>query len=103
MFYLETKDGEKFLTDIHSNDVNEFQNILESKLGKEAEEIFTSLLLQERGYNESIIEDAYCRLKACADDLEHTLDTARGVEEPTMRSLSDLLCKINAICNILNQ
>ena len=44
MFYLETKDGEKFFTEIDSNDRAEFRKILESKLGTGAAEIFDDLI-----------------------------------------------------------
>ena len=36
MFYLETKDGEKFFTDAKSDDKMEFEKILEQKLGEQA-------------------------------------------------------------------
>lgn len=44
MFYMETKDGEKFCTDIKSDDRKEFERIIEQKLGTDAVEIFNQIL-----------------------------------------------------------
>jgi len=54
MFYLETKDGDKFFTDSKSSDKLEFEKILEQKLGKDAVDLFEHLLAdaQEDGYSE---------------------------------------------------
>lgn len=52
MFYLETKDGDRFFTDAKSNDRLEFERIIEQKLGKMAVELFNQLLAdaKEEGY-----------------------------------------------------
>lgn len=54
MFYLETKDGEKFFTDAKSDDKIEFEKILEQKLGNQAVELFNQLIqdAEEEGYHE---------------------------------------------------
>ena len=44
MFYLQTNDGERFLTAPQSSDKDEFIKIVESKMGSDATEVLTSLL-----------------------------------------------------------
>lgn len=54
MFYLETKDGDKFFTDARSSDKSEFEKIIEQKLGKDAVSLFDQLIedAKEEGYEE---------------------------------------------------
>lgn len=58
MFYLETKDGDKFFTDPKSDDKLEFEKIIEDKLGKQSAELFNSLLdeAKDSGYDEGYDE-----------------------------------------------
>ena len=44
MFYLETKDGDKFFTTKDSEDRLEFEKILEAKLGADAASLFKDLV-----------------------------------------------------------
>ena len=44
MFYLETKDGERFLTDAKSDDKAEFRKIIEQKLGSDAAVMFDEFI-----------------------------------------------------------
>ena len=44
MFYLQTKDGERFFTSATSEDKVEFAKIIEKKLGSDAELMLTELL-----------------------------------------------------------
>ena len=54
MFYLETKDGDKFFTESNSSDKAEFEKIIEQKLGSDAAELFNQLIAEaeEDGYSE---------------------------------------------------
>lgn len=54
MFYLETKDGDKFFTESNSSDKVEFEKIIEQKLGSDAVELFNQLIqeAEEDGYSE---------------------------------------------------
>jgi hypothetical protein len=58
MFYLETKDGEKFFTDAKSDDKMEFEKILEQKLGEQAVELFNQLIAdaEEESYHEGFVD-----------------------------------------------
>lgn len=47
MFYLETKDGDKFFTNKDSDDKQEFEKIIEDKLGKDAAELFDNLVTED--------------------------------------------------------
>ena len=62
MFYLETKDGEKFFTDAKSSDKAEFEKIVEQKLGSDAAELLNCLIedARDEGYDEGF-EDGYRR------------------------------------------
>lgn len=55
MFYLETKDGEKFFTDKDSNDRKEFEKILEAKLGGDAASLFDSLVAESEENVEELL------------------------------------------------
>jgi len=58
VFYLETKDGDRFFTDPKSNDRAEFEKILEQKLGQQAVEMFNSLIDEaENSAHEQLARD----------------------------------------------
>ena len=57
MFYLETKDGDKFFTDSKSNDKVEFWRILDQKLGRQAANMFDEFI-------KDVKQEAYERLGA---------------------------------------
>lgn len=69
MFYMETKDGEKFCTDIKSNDQKEFEKILEQKLGTDAVEIF----------NQILDEIKFEGREALAKDIDYVIDQLRDI------------------------
>ena len=53
MFYIETKDGDRFFTSVYSDDKAEFDRIIEDKLGEQASALFNDLLYtaEEDGYD----------------------------------------------------
>ena len=69
MFYLETKDGEKFLTDVKSDDKVEFAKILEQKLGKDAADIFNQILDEIRSEGQV----------ALTHDIDYVIDQLRDI------------------------
>ena len=71
MFYMETKDGERFLTDVKSEDKAEFERILEQKLGQDAVEIFNHLI--DDAKHES--RDALVR------DLDYVISELRNIRK----------------------
>lgn len=73
MFYMETNDGERFLTDAKSEDKAEFEKILEQKLGKDAVEIFNHLIDDaKQASREALVRDleyVICELRSIQDEL----------------------------------
>ena len=57
MFFLETKDGDKFFTENGSDDRHEFAKILEEKLGQSSVELFDMLMDDASETNESLLKD----------------------------------------------
>ena len=58
MFYLETKDGDKFFTDAKSDDRSEFAKVIEQKLGQQALDLFNQLIEDaENSHREALIGD----------------------------------------------
>lgn len=55
MFYLETKDGDKFVTQPNSDDKAEFEKVLKDKLGESAAELFTMLLEDAKNDQVSVL------------------------------------------------
>ena len=86
MFYMETKDGDKFFTNPESNDRAEFEKILEAKLGKDAVDMFDSLMYDAEGKNQSSVY----RLRDCLDDLDHALNRVELSREELIDILSNL-------------
>lgn len=71
MFYLETKDGDRFFTDKNSDDKAEFEKILEQKLGQPAVDLFNQLLDEAKNSGkESLIHD-----------LDYVLDQLRDIRD----------------------
>ena len=73
MFFLETKDGDRFFTDKNSDDRLEFEKILSAKLGEDAAMLFVSLM-----HAESVNADVYLsqfsqRFKDCISALDNAL------------------------------
>ena len=61
MFYLETKDGERFLTNPNSDDKTEFEKIVEAKMGTESVDMMNQLIMDahEEGVLEGESENEY--------------------------------------------
>ena len=74
MFYLETKDGERFLTNSDSNDNLEFERILENKLGKSAAELFDTLICDARDESQELINAISHSYKDCINRLDAALN-----------------------------
>lgn len=93
MFYLQTKDGEKFFTNINSNDKSEFAKILENKLGDDAAAIFNDIV-------EEHSEEALSVLKSIRDNLEsaiNDLDSALNSEEIDRVRLEEILSDMQSV------
>ena len=70
MFYLETKDGDKFFTDTNSDDKAEFEKIIEQKLGSQAAELFKQLIEDAEQKNRDVL----------IGDLEYVIRELRDIQ-----------------------
>ena len=90
MFYLETKDGDKFFTNKDSDDKLEFEKIIEAKLGRDSANLFTNLIADSEENAQSYLNSFSHRFKECItkfdDTLNHTPVDTVALEE----ILSDL-------------
>ena len=93
MFYLETKDGERFLTNIDSDDKAEFSNIIENKLGVTAAEMFNDFI------TESVedVHDLLLHLRNRYDNCVQALDSALNDETVDRIKLEEVLCDLQSI------
>ena len=98
MFFLETKDGDKFFTDANSDDKLEFEKIIDAKLGRSAAELFDSLIEDAKSAGESLQEQTARRLKGCIDDL----DGALNAKEIDLPRLEEILSDLQAIYNMIS-
>ena len=74
MFYLETIDGEKFFTDKDSDDRQEFEKILETKLGKDSAEMFNHLVAESEENAEALLNSFKRRYHENMDALDQVLN-----------------------------
>jgi hypothetical protein len=81
MFYLETKDGERFLTGANSDDKAEFEKIVESKMGSEAVDLLNQLLLDayESGEREGITEHEADTTAVSTDSLAESQERLQDI------------------------
>lgn len=71
MFYLETKDGDRFFTDKNSDDCAEFEKIIEQKLGQQAVELFRQLIADAENKNRELL----------AGDIDYIITELRDVRD----------------------
>ena len=71
MFYLETKDGDRFFTDKNSDDRAEFEKIIEQKLGQQAVEMFRQLIEDAENRNREVL----------AEDIDYIISELREIRE----------------------
>lgn len=90
MFYLETKDGERFFTNKDSDDVAEFKSILETKLGSDAADLFSEILSEREEDALHVLSEANHKLKAAIRELDKTLEESPDDKQKLVDVLSDL-------------
>ena len=93
MFYLELNDGDKFLTDKDSDDRKEFEKILSDKLGRDAAELFDTLVKEDEANAEHLIHKVSGRYRDCVNALDKALN-----ENPINRvKLEEILATFQAL------
>jgi hypothetical protein len=93
MFYIETKDGDKFLTDKDSDDCKEFDKIINDKLGRDASELFESLIHESQDNVEQMLNSFKHRFNDCLKDFDKTLNN----KEVDKAKLEEILAELQAI------
>lgn len=77
MFFLETKDGDKFFTDPGSDDKVEFWKILDQKLGRSAANMFDEFIKDAEG---KIDPDAIEKICNDLDNVIAALDSTQNAD-----------------------
>ena len=95
MFYLETKDGDKFFTDPKSDDKVEFWKILDQKLGRSVANMFDEFIKDaEHNDNDDKIESIIDSLDNIISELENVDDPATTLQIRNLKSVSDKLRRL---------
>ena len=93
MFYLQTKDGEKFFTNKDSDDRLEFEKIIDSKLGRDSADLFNALVKDDEEKAEHILHEFAHRYKECLDAFDKVLN-----ETPVDTvKLEEILCDLQSL------
>ena len=85
MFYVETKDGEKFFTSSNSDDVAEFAKILENKMGKDMAKLFLEILEEKVSSVELYYTDG--------DGIYTQIEPYETAINSAIWSIKDILCR----------
>ena len=93
MFYLETKDGDKFLTDKDSDDRKEFEKIIQDKMGRDAADLFDNLVQESEENAEQLLNIFKHRFNDCIKDFDKTLNN-KDVDKV---KLEEILSELQAI------
>ena len=93
MFFLETKDGDKFFTERDSDDCQEFDKIIFDKLGRDASELFENLIRESQDNTEQLLNSFKNRYNECIKRLDKTLNN----KEIDKIKLEEILMDLQAI------
>ena len=100
MFYLETKDGDKFLTDPTSDDKVEFWKILDQKLGRQTADMFDEFIKDtEYIINPDKVEQASCDI----DDIINILNNIISSDIIQKSDISKCIDRLKQISNNLEK
>jgi len=93
MFYLETKDGDRFFTEMHSNDRAEFAKIIESKMGESAREMFDELVDE----SDSNAQELFNAVKHKFNESIKALDKELDKPDINKEKIEEILCDLQAL------
>lgn len=90
MFYLETKDGDRFFTDPKSDDKSEFEKIIESKMGSQAVELMNELIEEARNDGEDSVWNSSSQTLVYYEDISNVV-----------YSINEVICELasNKTCD----
>lgn len=90
MFYLQTKDGDRYFTEANSDDRKEFEKIIEDKLGRDASELFDNLTTEDSDKAQEMINHFVHSYKECLDAFDKVLNETPVNTVKLEEILSDL-------------
>lgn len=93
MFFLETKDGERFFTDKDTDDTKEFGRIIESKMGRDASELYDNLVTEHEDRAQELLNRFAYRYNECIQKFDTVLNT-KPVDS---LKLEEILCELQSI------
>lgn len=93
MFYLQINGGESFLTSVNSDDKSEFGKIIRDKLGRDAEDLYDTLIADESHKMDSCIKKYARRYKKCVDSLDETI-SAETIDTKKLQEILENLHKL---------
>lgn len=97
MFFLETKDGDKFFTDSKSDDKVEFWKILDQKLGRPAAVMFDEFI-KDAEYLKN--EDA---VESVADDLDDITSALSNMDNIDKSAITPYINKLKKLSSKLRR
>jgi len=93
MFYLETKDGDKFFTNKDSDDRKEFEKIVEDKMGEGSVNLM-NLLIDESADE---VQGLFNGVKHKFNDAIQALDKEMNKPEIDRVKLEEILCDLQQL------
>ena len=93
MFFLETKDGDKFFTDKNTDDTKEFGKIVEDKMGKDAAELYDTLITEHDDTAQEVLNSLRNRYNECIK----RLDTIVDKKPVDTAKLEEVLCDLQQL------
>ena len=93
MFFLQTKDGDRFLTSKDSDDSKEFQKIVEDKMGKDAAELYDSLVTEHEDNAQELLNRFSNRYNECIKAFDEIMNTT----PVNTVKLEEVLCELQSI------
>ncbi len=104
MFYLETKDGERFFTAPKSSDREEFEKIVRSKMGDDSVKMLDELLQDARSEGAESVCEPDEQTVVYYYDIDNLLDYTRDAIKLLNQESPDInhaLAKLNEISTLL--
>lgn len=92
MFYLETKDGEKFFTKDSDDDQAVFKRIIEDKLGKDALTLFKELFEYGEKEREEVLEQIEYYESSLWEIWEVVFDEENYSDLEKINMIGDIVC-----------
>ena len=93
MFYLETKDGEKFFTEDGDDDQAIFKRIIEDKLGKDALILFKQLFEYGEKEREEVLEQIEYYESSLWEIWEVLFEEENSTDLEKLNTIGEIVCE----------